>query len=51
MRISVKCKRVRYLWPFNWVPLLPVPIGWFGDSEFGLGLAWLWWRVSVVAKF
>jgi hypothetical protein len=46
------CRRVRYLWPHNWIPLLPVPIGWFDcrRGECGLGVACLCVQLSVVVK-
>ncbi len=52
--IVLLARRVRYLWPENWVPLLPALCVWWHAAgsrvplEFGIGLAWLWWKVGIV---
>ena len=56
MKVFCRFNTVRQFWPYDWVPLLPAPLAswskddWDGtwrNGGFGLGLAWLWWRVSI----
>lgn len=51
MRLKFEAGPVSHVWPYDWLPIVPVPCVCWGRSRgawaFGVGLVWFCLRLSV----